>query len=51
MHGNPVKKTSNVLFTLAETKQYCVKKLFKTVNITCQMSKLNQLHSHYKNSS
>jgi len=35
-------KTSNALFTLAETKQYCVKKLFKTVNTTCRISKLNQ---------
>jgi len=36
-------ETSNALFTLVETKQDCLQKLFKTVKTTCGISEFIRL--------
>ena len=40
LYSTTFKKTSNALVTLVETEQDCLKKLFKTVRTTRQISEL-----------
>jgi len=43
-------ETSNALFTLVETKQDCLQKLFKTVKTTCGISEFMTVRPAMKKS-